>query len=60
MAINKYLIKRKCIRALGGSGVEHLPLAQSMILESQDQVLYQATHRDPASPSAYVSAPLSL
>ena len=41
---------------LGGSVVEHLPLAQVMILGSWDRVLHQAPHGEPASPSAYVSA----
>ena len=41
---------------LGGSVVEHLPLAQVVIPGSWDQVLHQASHREPASPSAYVSA----
>ena len=45
---------------LGGSAVEHLPLAQGMILGSQNRVLHQAPHREPASPSAYVSAPLCV
>ena len=40
--------------------VEHLPLAQVMILGSWDQVLHQAPCREPASPSAYVSPPLSV
>ena len=39
--------------------VEHLPLAQSMIPRSQDGVLHQAQSREPASPSAHVSANLS-
>ena len=45
---------------LGGLVVECLPLAQGLILESQDQVPHQASCMGPASPSAYVSAPLSL
>ena len=45
---------------LGGSAVEHLLLAQVMISGSWDGVPLQAPHRDPASPSAYVSASLSL
>ena len=45
---------------LGGSEVEHLPLAQDMILEFQDQVPHQARCMEPASPSAYVSASVSL
>ena len=34
---------------LGGSVVEHLPLAQGMILESQDQVPHWAPCMEPAS-----------
>ena len=45
---------------LGGSMVEHLPLAQVMIPGSWDRVLHGALHREPASPSAYVSAPPSV
>ena len=45
---------------LGGSGVEHLPLAQSMNLESQDQVPHRASCMEPASPSTCVSASLVL
>ena len=44
---------------LGGSAVECLPLAQGVVLESQDQA-HQAPLKEPASPSAYVSAFLSL
>ena len=36
------------------------PWAQGVILETQDQVLHQAPCMEPASPSAYVSASLSL
>ena len=45
---------------LGSSVVEHLPLAQGMILESWERVLHQVPHREPASPFAYVSASLSV
>ena len=47
---------------LGGSAVECLPLAQVRILGSWDRVPHQAPSREPASPSAYVSAffPLCL
>ena len=45
---------------LGGSVVEHLPLAQVVIPGSWDGVLHWAPHREPASPSACVSASLSL
>ena len=45
---------------LGGSAVEHLPLAQVMILGSQDQVPRRAACMGPASPSACVSATLSV
>ena len=56
---------------LGGSAVKCLPLAQVVIPEIWDQVLHQAPcmepvphqappHMEPASPSAYVSASLSV
>ena len=45
---------------LGASVVEHLPLAQVVIPGSWDQVPHWAPHRKPASPSAYVSASLSV
>ena len=44
--------------SLGGAAVWRLPLAQGAILETR--VLRQAPHREPASPSACVSASLSL
>ena len=58
-----YSMKEKTIQTqgpLGGSVVEHLPSAQVMILESWDRVPHQAPHREPASPSAYVSPSLSV
>ena len=45
---------------LGGSVVELLPLAQVVIPGSWDPVPHWAPHREPASPSAYVSASLSV
>ena len=45
---------------LGGSAVEHLPLAQGVILESLDQVPHGSPSREPVSPSTYVSASLSV
>ena len=45
---------------LGGSVVEHLPLAQVIIQGSWDWVLHQVPCREPASPSAYVSASLCV
>ena len=45
---------------LGGSAVERLPSAQGMILESQDRVPRRSPCMEPASPSACVSASLSL
>ena len=45
---------------LGGSVVEPLPSALVVIPGSWDQVLYRVPCRDPASPSAYVSALLSV
>ena len=41
---------------LGGSAVECLPLAQDVILESQDRVLHQNPYMEPASSSACASA----
>ena len=57
--------KGKTIRStkkgwLGGSVVEHLPSAQGLILESQDQVPHRAPCIALASPSAYVSASLCV
>ena len=45
---------------LGGSVVEHLPLAQVVIPGSWDPVLHQAPHWEPASPSAYICLCLSV
>ena len=45
---------------LSGSVVEHLPLAQVVILGSWDRVPHLAPYREPASPSACVSANLSV
>ena len=45
---------------LGGSVVELLPSAQGVIPESWDPVLHLAPCENPASPSAYVSASLSM
>ena len=43
---------------LGGSVVEHLPLAQVVIPGSWDRVLPWVPRREPAPPSACVSASL--
>ena len=51
---------RQILRTLDGSAVEHLPLAQVVILGSWDQVPHCASCMEPASPSACVSASLSL
>ena len=53
------MVKREVGGYMGGSQVEHLPLAQGMILEIQDQVPYKAPHREPASLSV-VSLPFSV
>ena len=45
---------------LGGSVVEHLPLAQVVFPGSWDQVLHQAPQGKPLSPSPYVSASLCV
>ena len=44
--------------APGGSVLEHLFLAQVVILGSWDRVLHQVPCRESASPSAYISASL--
>ena len=57
---NELLLKELEIRGcLGGSAVEHLPLAYGVISESRDGVPYQAPCMGPASPSA-MSLPLCL
>ena len=48
------------VGCLGGSAVEHVPWAQGMIPGSQDGVPHRAPRREPAPPSAYVSASLCL
>ena len=45
---------------LGGSAVEHLPLAQGVIPEFRDRVPHRAPCMESASPFASVSASLSL
>ena len=45
---------------LGGSVVEHLPLAQGVILGFWDRVSHQAPRGEPDSFSVYVSASLSV
>ena len=45
---------------LSDSVDEQLSLAQVVILGSWNQVPHHAAHREPASPSAYVSAFLSV
>ena len=65
LAITEYIgditfFKRCCEGHLGSSVVEHVPLAQVVILESWDRVSHGASHKEPASLSAYVSAYLSL
>ena len=58
--IISFIIKSPTPGCLGGAVVKHLPLAQVMIPGSWDQAPQQAPHREPASPSAYVSASLSV
>ena len=53
-------IKKEKLGHLGSSVVEHLSSAWGMIPESQDRVPHWAPCMEPASPSAYVSAFLSL
>ena len=58
-----YFLQTKMVAGgghLAGSGVEHLPSAQEMILGPWDRVLHRAPCMEPASPSAFVSASLSV
>ena len=50
-----YYLKHITPGHLGGSVVEHLPLAQVMVPGFWDRVPHRDPHREPASPSAYVS-----
>ena len=54
------LLKSDLVGHLGGSVVEHPPLAQVMIPGSWDRVPHQAPYGEPASLSAYVSASFSV
>ena len=54
------LKKREIQGFLGGSAVKGLPSAQGVILESWDRIPCRALYVKPASPSACVSASLSL
>ena len=45
---------------MGGSALEHLPLAQVMVPGSQNQVPHRAPCMEPASPSACVYDSLSV
>ena len=57
----KYCLKQMDLQGhLGGSVVECLPLAQVVILGSWDRVPHQAPRREPASPSACVSASICV
>ena len=53
MFANQLTLKLRNWGLLGGSMVEHLPLAQGMML-------HHAPRRESASPSAYVSASLCV
>ena len=46
--------------SLGGATVWRLPLAQGVILETRDRIPRRAPCLEPASPSACVSASLSV
>ena len=54
----KDMFKIRLQGCLDGSVVERLPSAQVVIPGPWDQVPHQAPHREPASPSTYVSASL--
>ena len=54
------VIKTKGGGSLGGAAVWRLPLARGTILEAWDRIPRRAPCMEPASPSACVSASLSL
>ena len=53
-------VKKKDLGHLGGSVVERLPSAQGVIPGSWDRVPHRAPCKEPASPSACVSASLCV
>ena len=53
-------IEQRHSGSLGGAAVWHLPLAQGAILETWDRIPRRAPSMEPVSPSACVSASLSL
>ena len=59
-AFEKSNLKLSKLGHLGGSGVEHLPSAPILILGSWDWFPHWAPCMEPASPSVYVSASLSV
>ena len=52
--------RQKGLGHLGGSAVEHLPSAQGVTPGSWDRVPHWTPCMEPASPSAWVSASLSV
>ena len=57
---NEKFFKMHSRGSLGGLVVQHLPLVRGVILESQDRVLCRAPSMEPVSPSACVSASMSI
>ena len=60
VAVGVLGFKKESSGSLGGAAVWCLPLAQGAILETRDRIPRQAPCMEPASPSACVSASLSL
>ena len=61
LVVNSHcLLRTRSSEHLGGSAVEHLPLAQVVIPGSRDGVPHLVPCMEPVSPSAYVSASLSV
>ena len=58
--IHYFSLKIIVVGSLGGAAVWRLPLAQGVILEARDRIPRRAPCMGPASPSACVSASLSL
>ena len=60
VVLTKGAEKSRELGCLGGSAGEHLPLAQGVTLGSWDQSSNWVPRREPASPSACVSASLCV
>ena len=58
--LNLFFVLKRILRDAWVAQWLNMPFAQVVIPGSWDQVLHQAPHREPASPSACVSASLCV